>query len=538
MNTQTWQKFTGLEHLRLTALRALLIFAIISIVITPIFYGFHLMTQSTVDKALREEEMLKITVIAEQITSSFQNSWADAKYLASSRTLVSYLQGSQDYETAAEDFLNFARNHRIYDQIRFINLQGDEDIRINRQNGDAVIEKREALQNKASRYYVQESMKLERGDLYLSPMDLNIENGKIEEPYRPMIRIGAPVFDDQGSRRGALVLNLHGRHILDFLSILAGRSARQVMLVNGDGYYLKSGNPGDDWGFMFPEKKQTGFAWSHAGAWQKMLGESQGQFFIDSGLYTYSYIDPRLFEFSVLEGTRSPLSVFDNPGEGYPLKLISFYQADSYKVLLWNSTRELFLVYFVTLAVFLVFSIIIARFLVAQLENRRMNEFLALHDTLTGLPTRRLFYDRLETALKLVRRSRKLLAVLFLDLDNFKDLNDSAGHEAGDILLVEVAQRIQKSLRASDTVARLGGDEFVVLLDDVDNREVLRLVAEKILSAMRQPCTIRGKEVVVSVSIGAAMAPGEAETVDDIIRIADEEMYKAKRAGKNQVTIR
>ena len=280
---------------------------------------------------------------------------------------------------------------------------------------------------------------------------------------------------------------------------------------------------------MFAEKNRTGFAWSYPKAWQRIFFEHQGQFFLDKGLYTFAGIDPRLSYVPVLDRTSVPPESIHKPGGSYPLKLISFYPAGEYRELLWERAKGLLLGYFASLLVTFIFSLIIARFLVIQLESRKMIEHLALHDSLTGLPTRRLFYDRLETALKLVRRNR------FLDLDNFKELNDSAGHEAGDILLVETARRIQANLRESDSVARLGGDEFVVLLENVDTREDLRLVAQKILSAVREPCEIKGRRVAVSVSIGAAMAPDQAETVDDIIRIADEEMYKAKRAGKNQL---
>ncbi|WP_319416173.1 sensor domain-containing diguanylate cyclase [Marispirochaeta aestuarii] len=535
MKRQNRHVFTRSERLKATLLRGVFVFLLINLIATPVFWVFHRMTRETVSRSIREEEMLEIAYTAEQIVSSYQSFWADALYLSSSRTLIAWLQDQAEYETAAADLLNFARSRRVYDNVRFLDMQGNERIRINEYNGYFFVESKNALQNKAHRYYYQESAKLKQGEIYLSRLDLNVENGEIEIPYRPMVRIGTPVFDDAGNKRGVLVLNMPGNQILDYVDTLSAVPSRQVMLVNGHGYCLKGPDPEKEWGFMFAEKNRTGFAWTYPKAWQRIFFEHQGQFFLDKGLYTFAGIDPRLSYVPVLDRTSVPPESIHKPGGSYPLKLISFYPAGEYRELLWERAKGLLLGYFASLLVTFIFSLIIARFLVIQLESRKMIEHLALHDSLTGLPTRRLFYDRLETALKLVRRNRQHLAVLFLDLDNFKKLNDSAGHEAGDILLVETARRIQQNLRESDSVARLGGDEFVVLLENVDTREDLRLVAQKILSAVREPCEIKGRRVAVSVSIGAAMAPDQAETVDDIIRIADEEMYKAKRAGKNQL---
>ncbi|ORC34818.1 hypothetical protein B4O97_10795 [Marispirochaeta aestuarii] len=535
MKRQNRHVFTRSERLKATVLRGVFVFLLINLIATPVFWVFHRMTRETVSRSIREEEMLEIAYTAEQIVSSYQSFWADALYLSSSRTLIAWLQDQAEYETAAADLLNFARSRRMYEQVRFLDMQGNERIRINEYNGYFFVESKNALQNKAHRYYYQESAKLKQGEIYLSRLDLNVENGEIEIPYRPMVRIGTPVFDDAGNKRGVLVLNMPGNQILDYVDTLSAVPSRQVMLVNGHGYCLKGPDPEKEWGFMFAEKNRTGFAWTYPKAWQRIFFEHQGQFFLDKGLYTFAGIDPRLSYVPVLDRTSVPPESIHKPGGSYPLKLISFYPAGEYRELLWERAKGLLLGYFASLLVTFIFSLIIARFLVIQLESRKMIEHLALHDSLTGLPTRRLFYDRLETALKLVRRNRQHLAVLFLDLDNFKKLNDSAGHEAGDILLVETARRIQQNLRESDSVARLGGDEFVVLLENVDTREDLRLVAQKILSAVREPCEIKGRRVAVSVSIGAAMAPDQAETVDDIIRIADEEMYTAKRAGKNQL---
>ncbi len=150
-------------------------------------------------------------------------------------------------------------------------------------------------------------------------------------------------------------------------------------------------------------------------------------------------------------------------------------------------------------------------------------ERLAFHDPLTGLANRRLFLDRLEHALALRTRSGRGCAVLFMDLDDFKKVNDTLGHSAGDQLLQEVARRLQATVRGSDTVSRFGGDEFALLLEDVDLATATRL-AERIGTALRQPVHLQGSEVSIRYSIGIALAEGST-AADDILRDADAAMY-------------
>jgi diguanylate cyclase (GGDEF)-like protein/PAS domain S-box-containing protein len=158
--------------------------------------------------------------------------------------------------------------------------------------------------------------------------------------------------------------------------------------------------------------------------------------------------------------------------------------------------------------------------------------YQALHDPLTNLPNRVLFMDRLEHALSLADRERRLSAVLFVDLDNFKLVNDSVGHEAGDKLLVQVAERLRTSLRAEDTVARFGGDEFGILLEGVPGPSYVADLAERVIESLRQPFVLEGREFAVTCSIGTALAASSHDRVREMPRRADLAMYEAKRKGK------
>jgi diguanylate cyclase (GGDEF)-like protein len=169
-------------------------------------------------------------------------------------------------------------------------------------------------------------------------------------------------------------------------------------------------------------------------------------------------------------------------------------------------------------------------------ERLRMDELAhqAFHDPLTRLPNRVLFSDRLEHALARTQRREESVAVLFLDLDIFKNINDSLGHDAGDQLLVAVAGRLQSCLRPGDTIARLGGDEFTVLLEDVVDIEEATRVADRIAETLRTPFLLEGQDVTVTSSVGIALsAPGQT-LPEELLRNADAAMYSAKRRGKNR----
>jgi diguanylate cyclase (GGDEF)-like protein len=174
----------------------------------------------------------------------------------------------------------------------------------------------------------------------------------------------------------------------------------------------------------------------------------------------------------------------------------------------------------------------------------RRNQYLAYYDDLTTLPNRRLFQARLRTATEAAARSDRQVAVLFLDLDGFKEVNDTHGHGLGDRLLQQVAERLQRCIRASDVaarsrasdpqvVSRLGGDEFTILLTRVRNRTEAALVAERILACLEPPFPIGDHEVFISASIGVALHSGGPGGVDDLLRNADMAMYHAKERGKN-----
>ncbi|PMR70099.1 diguanylate cyclase domain-containing protein [Halomonas heilongjiangensis] len=168
----------------------------------------------------------------------------------------------------------------------------------------------------------------------------------------------------------------------------------------------------------------------------------------------------------------------------------------------------------------------------SQVMLERM-AYLAQHDALTGLPNRALLTERLSRAIGLARRHRHLVALLYLDLDAFKPINDSLGHALGDSLLQAVAGRLQDCMRDIDTVCRQGGDEFVILLAEIRQAEDATKVAEKLLAVLSRPYRIQGHELLITLSIGISLYPDDADDVDTLMHNADTAMYHTKRNGRN-----
>ena len=158
----------------------------------------------------------------------------------------------------------------------------------------------------------------------------------------------------------------------------------------------------------------------------------------------------------------------------------------------------------------------------------------ALHDPLTGLYNRAGFTELCARRLQESLQSGAVSALLMMDLDRFKAINDTLGHDVGDALLVQVAGRLQRQCRQSDTVARLGGDEFVFLLDDIARAEDAAVVAAKILASLERPVTAAGRELTVATSIGIALYPDHGQTVDAVIKCADQALYAAKEQGRGR----
>lgn len=182
--------------------------------------------------------------------------------------------------------------------------------------------------------------------------------------------------------------------------------------------------------------------------------------------------------------------------------------------------------------------VIVTRDISLQKEYEAKLEHFALHDSLTGLPNRRLFKERLGEALEAMQTNRSSLAVILMDVDHFKNINDEMGHDIGDGVIEEFGKRVNRTLRHNDMVARLGGDEFVIFLPEIESADEAVRVAKKIQNAMAEPWNIYGKSLHVTTSMGIAMAPSEGASTFSMLKNADIALYEAKDSGRNSYKLR
>ncbi|SMF20599.1 diguanylate cyclase (GGDEF) domain-containing protein [Alteromonadaceae bacterium Bs31] len=167
-------------------------------------------------------------------------------------------------------------------------------------------------------------------------------------------------------------------------------------------------------------------------------------------------------------------------------------------------------------------------------DHKSQINYVTFHDPLTGLANRSLFYDRMHKSISRAKRSESSLAVMLFDLDRFKNINDSLGHDAGDAFLKQVAKNMQDELRDTDTVSRLGGDEFVVALENISDILDIESIARKLLECLAQPVIVQGHEISCTASIGISVFPNNGDSIDQLLKNADTAMYRAKAAGKNR----
>jgi PAS domain S-box-containing protein len=248
------------------------------------------------EASLRASETLNVELAGQRLASEIDAVVSDLAFLRE------YLQsnglngnqghgGLSQVAVVSHVFANFAGNKRLYDQIRYINEKGAEVVRVNYRDGHPSLVPPEQLQNKAGRYYFREGLRLDASGIYISPLDLNVEDGRIETPYKPMMRFVAPVFDRFGKRRGLLVLNYLGDRLIRNFLQAAANIADHIHLLNGDGYWLRSPMTAEhEWSFMFGREQRFGN--HYPVAWSEIQGVGEGQVLTEGGLFTFATVLP------------------------------------------------------------------------------------------------------------------------------------------------------------------------------------------------------------------------------------------------------
>ena len=477
----------------------------------------------------------------------------------------------RDKKILADTFTAMLSAHPEYFQIRLISLSknGLELVRVDRNGKKFTRVLAGDLQEKGSYPYVTGTLRLARGDIYLSDISINHEKGAHSGLNKPTVVVSTPVFSHNGKRLGLIAINID----LNGLSRLL-----QANLPNT--YQLYLSNQSGDF-LIHPDESQT-FGFDRGkriliqDSFRPVLSLIHGK-----GMNVVTYVDEgrQNRDGHVAAFVRLPFGDtidkrFVILGLSQPLENITLETTklgwETFQIILAFSGLALILSMLVSRIVTGPLNAMVSainRFskehvistlpltrkdelgllsrsfhdmqtqIMAHLselnENRKALDHLARHDTLTGLPNRRMFFDRLEHAIAGSRRSGKQLAVLFVDLDRFKEINDTFGHTVGDKVLINAAILLKSSVREVDTVARLGGDEFVILIDMIEDLQRVTIIVQKLHALFQRAIQIDGRDIYVHASIGAGIFPRDGKDADELMQNADQAMYNSKKDGGN-----
>ena len=477
----------------------------------------------------------------------------------------------RDKQILADTFAAMLSAHPEYFQIRLIGIGqgGQELVRVDR-NGKRLTRVQGGDLKKRARYpYVTGTFRLARGDIYLSDITINHEKGAHSGRDKPTVTVSTPVFAQDGKRLGLIAINIDLNGLARLLKSNLP-NAYQLYLSNQSGDFLIHPDPQKTFGF------DRGKRILIQDTFKPVLSLLHGK-----GINVVTYVDEgsQKQDGQVAAFVRLPFGDtidkrFVILGLSQPLDNITRETTklgwDTFQIILAFSGLALVLSMLVSRIVTGPLNAIVSAMkhfskehvistlpltrndelgllsrsfhdmqtqIVAHLselnEQRKALDHQAQHDTLTGLPNRRLFFDRLGHAIVSSRRTGNHFAVLFVDLDRFKEINDTLGHAAGDGVLVNLAKRLKAAVREADTVARLGGDEFVILLDTINDPQHVMVVVRKLHELFQGAMQIDGNEIRVHASIGVSIYPEDGKDADELMQNADQAMYKSKKDGGN-----
>lgn len=326
--------------------------SILIIGIAAVFYFTDISNEMAIRKA---NEIVYVNIHKETIAGNFKAVVSDLLILADQHEPQKMFETGEDdaLKKLLDNFLNFSKRKQLYDQIRFLDETGMEVARVNLNNGKPYNVPEDQLQFKGNRYYFKETIQLKRGEVFVSPFDLNIERGKVEQPLKPIIRFGTPVLDRFGKKRGVIILNYLGKKIIDDLERISANLPGHVMLINSDGYLLHSRRPEDHWGFMYEDRKDRTYGNFFPKVWQQISGAESGQFIDDeAGMFTFVTIYPLLEGWDLSAGSGKPFesSAYSTKAKKYYWKLLSHIPPD----VLYAESRELLGMFFTIYTILIV----------------------------------------------------------------------------------------------------------------------------------------------------------------------------------------
>ncbi len=561
------------------AARLALLLALGGIAIVALSGYYAYSTSRTVLVQTAERDLLTAThVVASRIKVRRLEVSRQLALLAGHPAMLEALRNPGDKASAdavATLFGLVLRHDREYFQIRLIaaDEHGVERVRLDRDGERLLRIEGDDLQEKGHFTYVSDTLRQPPGGTFLSRIVINHEQNIHAGSEQPTALFAMPVHDGKGRAWGLVAISLDLNGVFSHLAA-DWPSDYRLFFANQDGDYLIHPDPAKSFGF---DKGRRFLVQEEFPATQELLSGQKEEVVVEatSGANSESPIvaafiaqTPRVaavdgrFVLGIAQPLARAVAQADRLGAAMlqivallalggiliavlvartvtrPINLMSqvvdrFGAGDRDAVLPVARSDEIG----VLARSFERMRSQIDRQMAELQTSRDELKRLAQHDALTGLPNRLLFNDRVEQALAVARRDQTCFAIMFIDLDNFKPVNDEFGHNVGDLLLKHIAGRIEGAVRESDTVARIGGDEFVILLRQVQQIEDAVVVAEKIRDAVVQPCDIEGRHIVISASTGIAIYPEHGGDLMTLSKHADMAMYRAKEAGRNSIRL-
>lgn len=628
---------------------AFLLFIAPAIVIVGSAVYYYQVEKKNALIAISSHEKATVQIGKMAVVRALDTVKGDLEYLLNYREFRQFLQKTPAHPSKhfTEDYKLFMKSRGIYDQIRWIDEKGMEKVRVDYNKGVPLTVPSDQLQNKSERYYFNESIGLNEGDVYFSPLDLNVEHEIIEIPYKPMIRIATPLIDNTGIKKGIFIINYLAQDLIDRFSRNTAISNGSSMLLNKEGYWLKGEIPQDEWGFMFDHKEKT-MKIQNPQVWETIAKNNNGLIIDSTGLWTYDTIYP----FARIYQIRSDKEAI-SADQRYYWKIVTFVpSAQLYKApeerletIVWISVLALLLALIASLNMAYLYSrqqktlkslkslqiktegilsavpdivmqldsdgkyiwanrlgiaffgeevigkdallyfkgeqnipneleklyveengvrytqswqqrqdgeirllawwqrvledesgkvigqLATARDITEETMMHQEIERMAMIDNLTGIYNRHKFEEVFILESERARRFSLPLSIILIDIDHFKSVNDTYGHDAGDEILKGLALVVQSNIRKIDVFARWGGEEFLILSPGT-TKENIRELAEKLRRAVEEAIFPEIGRVTISLGIATFK---QKDSFSDLFKRADEGLYIAKSNGRNQV---
>lgn len=484
----------------------------------------HSVNKATQSKLLSNEQTL---LNAERVILSSRLNKITGDLIFIRDSLLLNEENELGYNVLAREWIAFSRSRQIYDQIRFIDVDGNEVIRVNYSGDGPVLVGTADLQNKKNRGYFSETISLNENQIYISKLDLNIENNEIEEPLKPVLRLSMPYYDRSGQLKGIVILNYLAEDMFRQIRLVSSAGSGSTFMLNSDGYWVyNSSDAGREWAFMYNDRQNVRFSAEFPSVWDEIAVRDSGYTVNSDGLFVY---------------TKFVTSAeFAQPHANYQLVLgsgdwvlVSYLPSSSESGAVFTQTFHQFLLDNLGKSGLFYLIILPVAFTIAILEalnenKKRKVKYFSEFDAMTGVYNRRAGLEKIEKLMSSSRGGCTKSSVCFIDINGLKEVNDTLGHDAGDALIKTIVEVIKKHTRENDIIARLGGDEFLIIFEGIDAGQAEE-IWNRVTRAFAQINETENRAYLVSVSHGIeAFDCGIQRRIDHVISLADEKMYREK----------